>query len=77
MEMDLNELKSKILTFLEEKCQTKDVTEDSVIFDLVGTSIKFVETICELEEVLDKEIQLEEIEDITKVSVTKLTEYIV
>lgn len=66
---DLNVLKQDILDFFRKGFPEKTINEDTILFELIKSSIDFVVTLSKLEEVLDIEIALENIEDITKITV--------
>ena len=67
--------KDRVMIFLREKFQREHLKEDVTVFKLVHDSIEFVKLLSEIEDVIDKEINLELIEDITKRTVGEICNY--
>ena len=59
----------QIVAFLNEKYSRNDLNDNTVLFDIVADSIEFVMLLCDIEKVVDREISLDKIEDITKLRI--------
>ena len=65
----------KIIEYLKQKFPENVIKENTLLMEMFESSIKFIETLCELEEVFDIEIHLEDMDDITKVTICDLEKY--
>lgn len=70
----MNEIE-KIIVFFEEKFSDAEINEDVLLFELIDNSIDFITILSELEDVIEKEICIEKISDITKFTIGDIPEY--
>lgn len=68
--------KEIIMKFLRERYNKPHMREDVLVCKIVKDSISFVTLLSEIETVIDKEILLEKIEDISKLTVGDICRYV-
>ncbi len=71
----MNEL-AKIIDFFAKRFQDETIDENTLLFEIIDNSIDFVTALSELEEEIEREVCIEEIEDITKTTIGDLIKYL-
>lgn len=66
----------QIIAFFERKCPNVEISGETRLFELMDDSISFITSLSELEDEIDQEICIEQIEDITKLTIADIIKYI-
>lgn len=65
-----------IISFFERKFPNEKISGETQLFEIIDNSIDFITSLSELENEIDKEISIEQIEDITKLTIADIIKYI-
>lgn len=74
--MNAEEFMGKLCEFISNKFEGAEIDGDTKLMELAGSSLEFIDLICEVEEDFDVEIDLLKIPDITQLSIKDITNLI-
>lgn len=70
--MNAEEFMGKLCEFISNKFEGAEIDANTKLIELAGSSLEFIDLICEVEEEFDVEIDLIKVHDITQLTITDI-----